>query len=91
MLPLVLGHRAGWPAVSFGAIAAGVLLGAGFVLVERRIAARGGDPLLNLDVLRAPGLPPGLAALSAAALPAALVMVRGVSRRPAGQLSAPSI
>jgi MFS family permease len=64
VLPLVLGHEAGWPAVSFGAIAAGVLLGAGFVLVERRVAARGGDPLLNLDVLRAPGLPPALAALA---------------------------
>jgi MFS family permease len=64
VLPLVLGHEAGWPPASFGAIAAGVLLGAGFVLVERRVAARGGDPLLNLDVLRAPGLPPGLAALA---------------------------
>jgi hypothetical protein len=32
-----------------------------------------------------------LAALSAAALPAALLMVRGVSRRPAGQLWSPSI
>ena len=63
VLPLVLGHEAGWPPVLFAAIAAGVLLGAGFVLVERRVAARGGDPLLNLDVLRAPGLPPGLAAL----------------------------
>ena len=64
VLPLVLGHEAGWPAASFGCIAAGVLLAAGFVLVERRVAARGGDPLLNLDVLRAPGLPPGLAALA---------------------------
>ena len=64
VLPLVLGHEAGWPAASFGCIAAGVVLGAGFALVERRVAARGGDPLLNLDVLRAPGLPPGLAALA---------------------------
>jgi MFS family permease len=64
VLPLVLGHAAGWPAASFGVIAAGVLLGAGFVLVERRVAARGGDPLLNLGVLHAPGLPPGLAALA---------------------------
>jgi MFS family permease len=64
VLPLVLGHEAGWPPVWFAAIAAGMLLGAGFVLVERRVAARGGDPLLNLDVLRAPGLPPGLAALA---------------------------
>jgi len=35
-----------------------------FVLVERRIADRGGDPLLNLAVLRAPGLVPGLAAVA---------------------------
>jgi MFS family permease len=64
VLPLVLGHEAGWPPFSFGCMAAGVLLGAGFVLVERRVAARGGDPLLNLDVLRAPGLAPALAALA---------------------------
>ncbi len=56
-------RRAGRPPRS-AAIAAGVVLGAGFVLVERRVAARGGDPLLNLDVLGAPGLPPGLAALA---------------------------
>jgi MFS family permease len=35
-----------------------------FVSVERRIADRGGDPLLNLAVLRAPGLVPGLAAVA---------------------------
>ena len=35
-----------------------------FVLLERRVAARGGEPLLNLDVLRAPALPSGLAALA---------------------------
>ena len=64
VLPLVLGHEAGWPPVLFVVIAAGLLLGAGFVLVERRVAARGGDPLLNLDVLRAPGLAPGLGALA---------------------------
>jgi MFS family permease len=66
VLPLVLGHEAGWPPASFGCIAAGALLGAVFVLLERRVAARGGDPLLNLDVLRAPGLPPALAALAVA-------------------------
>jgi MFS family permease len=64
VLPLVLGHEAGWPPVLFVVIAAGLLLAVGFVLVERRVAARGGDPLLNLDVLRAPGLAPGLAALA---------------------------
>ena len=64
VVPLVLGREAGWPPWSFGCIAAGLLAGAGFVLVERRVAGRGGDPLLNLDVLRAAGLPPGLAALA---------------------------
>jgi hypothetical protein len=60
VLPLVLGHGEGWPAWCFGCMAAGVVLAAGFVLVERRVAARGGDPLLNLAVLRAPALPSGL-------------------------------
>jgi hypothetical protein len=37
-----------------------------FVRVERSVAARGGDPLLDLGVLGAPGLVAGLAALTAA-------------------------
>ena len=65
VLPLVLGHGEGWPAWCFACMAVGVVLAAGFVLVERRVAARGGDPLLNLAVLRAPALPSGLATLAA--------------------------
>jgi len=65
VLPLVLGREAGWPAWCFIAIAAGAALAVVFVLAERRVAARGADPLLNLGVLRAPGLPSGLMALSA--------------------------
>jgi MFS family permease len=65
VLPLVLGHQEGWPAWCFGCIAAGAVLAAGFVLIERRVAARGGDPLLNLAVLRAPALPSGLVTLAA--------------------------
>ena len=65
VLPLVLGHEEGWPAWCFVCIAAGAGLAAGFVLVERRVAARGGDPLLNLAVLRAPALPSGLVTLAA--------------------------
>ena len=65
MLPLVLGREEGWPAWGFGCIAAGVVLAVGFVLIERRVAARGGDPLLNLTVLRAPALPSGLVTLAA--------------------------
>jgi MFS family permease len=64
VLPLVLGHELGWPWWTFGCIAAGLVLGGGFVPFERRMAARGGDPLVNLDVLRAPGLGSGLTTLA---------------------------
>jgi hypothetical protein len=59
VLPLMLGHQENWPAWVFGCIAAGVVLAALFVAVERRVP----DPLLTLEVLRAPGLVPGLAAV----------------------------
>ena len=64
VLPLMLGHQENWPGWMFACIALGLVLGAVFVSVERRIADRGGDPLLNLAVLRAPGLVPGLAAVA---------------------------
>jgi MFS family permease len=64
VLPLVLGHETGWPAWCFGSLAAGAGLAACFVLLERRVAARGGDPLLNLAVLRARALPSGLVTLA---------------------------
>ena len=64
VLPLVLGRAAGWPAWCSGSVAAGAAVAAVFVLIERRVAARGGDPLLNLSVLRAPALPSGLATLA---------------------------
>ena len=64
VLPLVLGRAAGWPAWCSGSVAAGAALAVAFVLIERRVAARGGDPLLNLAVLRAPALPSGLATLA---------------------------
>ena len=60
VLPLMLGHQENWPSWVFGCIAGGLVLAVVFVVVERRIADRGGDPLLNLAVLRAPGLVPGL-------------------------------
>ena len=64
VLPLMLGHQEDWPGWVFACLAAGLALAVAFVLVERRIANRGGDPLLNLAVLRAPGLVPGLAAVA---------------------------
>jgi len=64
VLPLMLGHQENWPAWVFACIALGLVLAVAFVGVERRIADRGGDPLLNLAVLRAPGFAPGLAAVA---------------------------
>lgn len=65
VLPLVLGHEQGWPAWTWPSLAAGVVLAGAFLLIERSVAARGGDPLLNLRVFRAPGMSTGLAALAA--------------------------
>ncbi|HEX8858193.1 MAG TPA: MFS transporter [Actinomycetes bacterium] len=66
VLPLVLGHQQGWPAWTFASLGLGVALAGVFLAVERSVTARGGDPLLNLSVLRSPGLAAGLAALGAA-------------------------
>jgi len=65
VMPLVLGQEAGWPVWTFVSMAAGAATGVLFVRIERRVAARGGSPLLNLDVLHAPALPSGLSALAA--------------------------
>jgi MFS family permease len=65
VLPLVLGRELGWPAWTLGCIVAGLLLAGAFAGYERAVAARGGDPLLNLGVLHAPGLAAGLGTLLA--------------------------
>lgn len=64
VLPLMLGHQENWPGWVFLCMGAGAVLAVVFVVVERRLAARGGDPLLNLAVLRASGLVPGLVAVA---------------------------
>ncbi len=64
VLPLMLGHQEHWPAWVLACIGGGLVLAAAFVVTERRIAARGGDPLLNLRVLSAPGLAAGLLAVT---------------------------
>ena len=63
VLPLMLGHQENWPAWVFACIALGCVLGAAFFYTERRVASRGGDPLLSLSVFRAPGLLAGLVAV----------------------------
>ena len=65
VLPLVLGREQGWPVWTWASLVAGLALAVAFVRVERVIAARGGDPLLNLNVLRAPGMTAGVLALAA--------------------------
>jgi MFS family permease len=63
VLPLVLGHEEHWPAWCWAALAASTVMFGAFVLVERRLAAHGGAPLVSGRVLRAPGLLLGAAAL----------------------------
>ncbi|SDN29950.1 MFS transporter [Allokutzneria albata] len=58
--PLVLGHEQGWPGWTFPVMAVGALLLVIFVRVQRRVH----DPLLNLDVLRVPGVRSGLVTLA---------------------------
>ncbi|MEO3746119.1 MFS transporter [Plantactinospora sp. B5E13] len=61
--PLVLGRELGWPGwlwlLSFAVGAAGL---AGFATRQRRMATRGGSPLLDLRVLTHPGVRSGLLA-----------------------------
>ncbi|GAA2071832.1 MFS transporter [Actinomadura alba] len=63
VLPLILGHEMGWPAWTPASLAAGIMLFGVFITVERRVAARGGRPLISGRVLRAPGLAPATATL----------------------------
>lgn len=63
VVPLVLGHEQRWPLWGWLSMGASVLAFTAFVLVERRVQARGGAPLVSGRVLRAPGLVVGAAAL----------------------------
>ncbi|SEG92066.1 Major Facilitator Superfamily protein [Actinacidiphila yanglinensis] len=61
--PLVLGHETGWPAWTWVLLAASAAAFTAFVRFERRLTARGGDPLIEGRVLRSPGLVPAAAAI----------------------------
>jgi MFS family permease len=63
VVPLVLGHEAGWPAWTFGSLVASVVALAVFAVVERSVERRGGAPLIAGRVLRAPGMPAALIAI----------------------------
>ncbi|MFE2278540.1 MFS transporter [Streptomyces sp. NPDC059454] len=51
--PLTQGRELGWPAWSFGMLGGSVVVLAGFVAYERRLIARGGSPLIALELFRA--------------------------------------
>lgn len=63
VVPLVMGHEAGWPPWTFISLAASAVAILVFALIERAVERRGGAPLIAERVLRAPGLPFALIAI----------------------------
>ena len=63
VLPLTFGRDAGWPVWVWPSLTGCALALTGFVRLERRVRARRGDPLFDLDVLRLPGVAAGVAAV----------------------------
>jgi len=63
ILPLTFGRDAGWPAWVWPCLAGCALGLAAFVGLERRVRARGGDALFDLDLLRVGGVAFGVAAV----------------------------
>ncbi|HEY3191519.1 MAG TPA: MFS transporter [Solirubrobacterales bacterium] len=60
MVPAVEGRELGWPTWTFAAFAAALPAAAIFVAAERRIAARGGSPLVELRLFETRGFRIGL-------------------------------
>jgi MFS family permease len=63
ILPLVLGQSEHWPRWVWTCLAASVLGFAAFTLTERRVAARGGSPLIPGRIMRLPGVAMGIVAM----------------------------
>ena len=63
VLPLVLGQSEHWPVWGWACMAGGVVLLGIFALVERRVAAGAGSPLIPARVLRMPGVALGIASM----------------------------
>lgn len=66
VLPLVVGREEHWPAWTWICLAASAPFLVAFVAVERRVAARGGFPLVNLHVVAQPAISWGLLGMAAA-------------------------
>ena len=66
VVPLTLGRSQGWPSWTWLCLAASVPALLAFLAIERRVAARGGSPLVNVAVLARPAVCWALATLMAA-------------------------
>jgi MFS family permease len=66
VLPLVVGRQEHWPVWTWICLAASAPLLAAFVAVERRLAARGASPLVNLHVVARPAIAWGLLGMGGA-------------------------
>jgi MFS family permease len=63
VLPLILGRAEGWPVWAWVCLAASVPAFGAFLTTQRREAARGGNPLINLHVVARPAIFWGLLGL----------------------------
>jgi MFS family permease len=89
VLALTLGRQEGWPAWTWACLIASVPLAAAFVAIERRVAARGGAPLVNLHVITRPPIAWGITAQALATstyyallFTLALYLQQGLGRSP---------
>ncbi len=64
IIPLTFGRDAGWPIWVWPSLAVCAIALIGFGRHERHIAARGGDPLFDLDLLTLPGVAAGIGAVA---------------------------
>jgi EmrB/QacA subfamily drug resistance transporter len=65
LVPLVLGHEEGWPAWTWICMAAALPAGALTVVWQRRLGARGGQPILDMSLFRVRSYAAGIAAAAA--------------------------
>jgi MFS family permease len=63
VVPLVVGHSTGWPAWTWVCLALAGPAIVGFLAIQRRVAATGGEPLVAVNVLTRPAVGWALVAL----------------------------
>ncbi len=60
IVSLTFGRQLGWPGWVWPCLLAALVLARAFVLWERRLAARGGRPVFDLDLFKISGVRPGM-------------------------------